>query len=826
MGSIAEILQNHNSVPATAEALLEAGYHPVPIPPGIKGPQITEWEQKDFTAASFRPGMNIGLHHRNIAAVDRDCPESYALRDRFLPPTFRTGHGDTPESHSWYDVEGAPPLLQLKDGVMMVELRYGQGKQTVIPPSVHPSGEAYAAGNDLPIATISAEELVRGVRMEAAAALIARHYAPPGGQYNFGLYLAGYLLRHDVSEEDAFELMMAAKEIQPEGVDKHAAKNIMGVISSTAKRLARKEKDVAGGKKLAKEYSKELVSQLPNVLGWEEEKAVDPEVAAAEAWPVCADLAQRENITADFAATLHARGVAGESNQIRFLYLAVMSRRLARPVNVAVKGPSSGGKSYLVEQVLEAFPESSYYALSSMSEKALIYLDEDMRHRFLVIYEASGMAGDMQTYLIRTLLSEGMIRYQTAEATKDGVKPRLLEMEGPTGLIVTTTQTRMHAENETRLFSLLVTDSRKQTADILMAMADEDREPVSMDAWRALQTWIEGQPCEVYIPYSKELAGLVPPVAVRLRRDFMAVLQLIRSHAVLHQATRERDAKGRIVATFEDYAVIRELVADMVAEGVDATVPETVRETVLKVKELTTEADEAYVGMRKLAQALELDRSATSRRWLHAKDAGHLKNLEDGKGKAAKIALGEPLPADVEILPTVEALERVCTCASPSEGIPTPDENKHTSCARPFAHPLHTPPPAEGFADAVRTIRRQNESETLQEHYTRASENGKAGEGGIELAQVHTPHAESENSSAPLAQGRSVHRSEDNGELSPSARAALWGLEGLGGNATGLNWLEQVVEFNDLTNKEFDDALDELTEAGVVRFEDGEYHYA
>src|SRR5215211_4086403 len=197
------------------------------------------------------------------------------------------------------------------------------------------------------------------------------------------------------------------------------------------------------------------------------------------------------------------------------------------------------------------------------------------------------MAGDMQTYLIRTLLSEGEIKYQTAEAIPGkGVQPRLLHLEGPTGLVVTTTQTRMHPENETRLFSLNMTDSRDQTRDILMALADEDREPVSMDEWRALQTWLEAQTHDATIPYAKTLADLVPPVAVRLRRDFRAVLQLIKSHAVLHQATREKDERGRIIAEIADYSVVYDLVADLVAEGVDSAVNETVRETVEAVAKL------------------------------------------------------------------------------------------------------------------------------------------------------------------------------------------------------------------------------------------------
>ncbi len=41
---------------------------------------------------------------------------------------------------------------------------------------------------------------------------------------------------------------------------------------------------------------------------------------------------------------------------------------------------------------------------------------------------------------------------------------------------------------------------------------------------------------------------MVPPIAVRLRRDFRQILNLIRAHALLCQAQRQRDDKGRIVS--------------------------------------------------------------------------------------------------------------------------------------------------------------------------------------------------------------------------------------------------------------------------------------
>ncbi len=294
-----------------------------------------------------------------------------------------------------------------------------------------------------------------------------------------------------------------------------------------------------------------------------------------EAWVACEDLALAPNILELFEATLKRGGVAGECRVAKILYLALTSRFLDRIVSVAVKGPSSGGKSYLVEQVLRFFPESAYYALTAMSDRTLAYSEEPIEHRFLVLFEAAGMSGDFATYLIRSLLSEGRLRYETVEKTSEGLKPRLIEREGPTGLLVTTTAVKLHPENETRLLSLTVNDTREQTRDVLVALAEEDGEAPDLKPWQALQEWLETAEHDVHIPYARVLAGLVPPVAVRLRRDFPAVLNLIRAHAVLHQATRARDERARIVASIEDYAAVRRLVADLVSEGVEAAVPKT-----------------------------------------------------------------------------------------------------------------------------------------------------------------------------------------------------------------------------------------------------------
>jgi len=379
----------------------------------------------------------------------------------------------------------------------------------------------------------------------------------------------------------------------------------------------------------------------------------------------CRELGKRADILAAFADDVARLGLVGETRVAKALYLALTSRLLPEPVSVAVKGPSSAGKSYLTEQVLRFFPASAYFALTGMSEMALIYLNESLTNRFIVVYEAAGLKGESGNVFIRSLLTEAHVRYGTVDKSSGKLGGRLIEREGPTGLLLTTTDTRLHPEFETRLFSIGVMDTQEQTRRILHSTA-RDHEPgaaeVELEPWLALQTWLEQGELRVVIPYAPALAEEVPPVAVRLRRDFPAVLNLIRAHALLHRARRERDEHGRIVATLDDYAAVRELVAAEVAHGAETSVSESMRETVEAARRMTTANKELSathaVSVSALAAALGIDKSSASRRVRSAVERGYLVNQEDRPGKAAKIALGEPLPQDVEILPTVATITK------------------------------------------------------------------------------------------------------------------------------------------------------------------------
>jgi hypothetical protein len=222
--------------------------------------------------------------------------------------------------------------------------------------------------------------------------------------------------------------------------------------------------------------------------------------------------------------------------------------------------------------------------------------------------------------------------------------------------VFTTTKTRVHPENETRLLSLTTDDSSEQTARVLLGLANEDEvDDDGLDQWHQLQDWLRDAEHRVTIPFAATLAEAVPPVAVRLRRDFGSILALIRAHAMLQQRTRPRTSDGRIVATLDDYETVRRLVVDIISSGVEATVPSVVRETVDAIGALATQ-DGATV--RALAAKLNLDRSRVNRRLKMAADAGYVRNLEERRGRPGRWVVGDPMPEDRDILPEAHTLEQ------------------------------------------------------------------------------------------------------------------------------------------------------------------------
>ena len=219
------------------------------------------------------------------------------------------------------------------------------------------------------------------------------------------------------------------------------------------------------------------------------------------------------------------------------VYLGLTSRHLDEPVSLAVKGLTSSGKSYVIDVTLDFFPDDAYIELTAMSERALIYDKRDFQHKTLVLFEAVALReqrekteSNLTAYFVRSLLSEGRIRYPVTIKNKEGqFVTQVIEKNGPTNMILSTTATSLHGENETRMLSLPTNDSSEQTGLVLRQTALKrygDEMAPDLGEWVRFQEWIAQANHKVAVPFAHDLSKVIPPVAVRLRRDWNAILGL------------------------------------------------------------------------------------------------------------------------------------------------------------------------------------------------------------------------------------------------------------------------------------------------------------
>lgn len=162
------------------------GWSLVPIPLGEKAPKLPGWPALRLTAddlpryfgAPSNVGVILGAPSGYLVDVDLDTPEAIELAPRFLPSTWVFGRASKLRSHWLYVCPGVKTERYQHAGETLLEMR-GDGCQTVLPPSTHPSGEAVrwdteADGGDAP-RLLTADELVAAVRGLAVATLYARN---------------------------------------------------------------------------------------------------------------------------------------------------------------------------------------------------------------------------------------------------------------------------------------------------------------------------------------------------------------------------------------------------------------------------------------------------------------------------------------------------------------------------------------------------------------------------------------------------------------------------------------------------------------------------
>lgn len=375
----------------------------------------------------------------------------------------------------------------------------------------------------------------------------------------------------------------------------------------------------------------------------------------------CDELANKPSILDELEREIRKRGFSGSADIPKLVFLVLCTGFLGRPVSLVIKGPSGSGKSFGLNAGKQFIPSAAFEQFEGMSEKALVYLPNlDLRHKHLIVSEAAGLADGYGRTLVRQLVSEGKVRYATVQSTSKGLDGvELPTLEGPTGLIMTTTAPEIHPEDESRMLSVTLNQSPEQIAEALMTQAlgtGKKVDPLETGPWFALYDYVRSGPVQVEIPFAGEIAKRLPTTHDRVKRDFPQVLSLLTAHALLHSCSRERNGDGAVVATANDYAAVYRLINEPLSQGLEVTVPHSIRETVEAVSAIWKEGLRGNLSLAMLEERLKRDRSVISRNVAKAIEQGYLRNDNPGQGKEASLHTGDrKLPAG-SVLPSPEEL--------------------------------------------------------------------------------------------------------------------------------------------------------------------------
>jgi hypothetical protein len=215
---------------------ISEGWAVVPIPSGRKAPEVKDWAKRSFEVVDFQSDDNIGIRlgepSGGLVDVDLDCEEAVAAAAVIMLATPRRhGRQSVGVSHYWYIAKGVEKSERWldTDGKVLVELR-STGGQTVVPPSLHPSGEKlfwlvdgqHSDLPDDPAPTVAAELLRLAARSTATAALLARHW-PTGNRHICARDVAGFLAARGLAAREIEDIVhTAAKIAEDEEVEDRA----------------------------------------------------------------------------------------------------------------------------------------------------------------------------------------------------------------------------------------------------------------------------------------------------------------------------------------------------------------------------------------------------------------------------------------------------------------------------------------------------------------------------------------------------------------------------------------------------------------------------
>jgi len=351
--------------------------------------------------------------------------------------------------------------------------------------------------------------------------------------------------------------------------------------------------------------------------------------------PVVKDAAEREKALAllqspDFLNKMMSVtkriGLVGEERNALVVYTVSVSRLLAKPLCLFIKGASSAGKNCLADTVLALFPQSEQQNLTSASLRSWNYMGDQLQHKIVYVAERNEQSG--QVHPVRLLISENeLVHWVTVKRDGQFVQEKHVT-KGPIAAISTTTRDTVEVDDETRHVSVWMDESPEQTTRIVKQALTETRTLTDdhLKAWHAVQQLLgerAGLPIE-FPSWFPSIGDSVGNDDVRVRRYFPAFLQACKTIALMRSFKQKEEGlqrQGKIMVKFTDFAIAALIFGPVFAQSLDkASEQESLTQQV--VQRISARNDGQPVSATDLAQELNISGDRAYSLLRAATDAG------------------------------------------------------------------------------------------------------------------------------------------------------------------------------------------------------------
>jgi DNA primase len=288
---------------------------------------------------------------------------------------------------------------------------------------------------------------------------------------------------------------------------------------------------------------------------------------------LCLTFMKKPNLLQEINSLIGKSGVVGEESNRLLLFVVASSFAMPDTLHALVQGSSGSGKTHLLLQIAKLMPQEDAITLTRVTESSFYnYGEYDLKNKLLCMEDLDGMK-DEAFLAFRELQSRGMLTSSTSiKDEKGNIKGKVKTVKGPVASLSATTKGEVYEDNMSRCFLVAVDETKAQTQRIINYQNEISAGLIDKQEQKKLMNFMQN--CirmlgsyEVINPFAQQIQ--LPPEAHKIRRLNELYQVFVRQITLLNQFQRQKDDKGRLIATKDDLQTACQILFDSIVLKVD-----------------------------------------------------------------------------------------------------------------------------------------------------------------------------------------------------------------------------------------------------------------